>query len=45
LTFLSSTTHYTTTVGVTSELIRGDIFYWGTLMAGGILGSVPIVLV
>jgi ABC-type glycerol-3-phosphate transport system permease component len=24
---------------------RGDIFYWGSLMAGAILGSIPIVLV
>jgi multiple sugar transport system permease protein len=31
-------------VGVTSELIRGDIYYWGELMAGAILGSVPIVI-
>jgi multiple sugar transport system permease protein len=28
---------------VTSELIRGDIYFWGELMAGAILGSVPIV--
>jgi multiple sugar transport system permease protein len=29
---------------VTSELIRGDIYYWGQLMAGAVLGSVPIVI-
>jgi len=29
---------------VTSELIRGDIYFWGELMAGAILGSVPIVV-
>jgi multiple sugar transport system permease protein len=29
---------------VTSELIRGDIYFWGELMAGAILGSVPIVI-
>src|ERR671924_413717 len=34
-----------TTLGVTAELIRGDIFYWGALMAGAVLGSIPIVLV
>jgi multiple sugar transport system permease protein len=45
LTFISSTAQKTTTVGVTAELIRGDIFYWGSLMAGAVLGSVPIVLV
>jgi multiple sugar transport system permease protein len=29
---------------VTSELIRGDIYYWGQLMAGAMLASVPIVI-
>jgi multiple sugar transport system permease protein len=45
LTFISSTAQKTATVGVTAELIRGDIFYWGALMAGAVLGSIPIVLV
>ena len=27
-------------VGVTSELIRGDVFFWGPLMAGALLGSI-----
>ena len=31
-------------MGVTSELIRGDIYYWGSLMAGAVLASVPIVV-
>ena len=34
----------TASVGVTSELIRGDIYFWGPLMAGAVLGSVPIVI-
>ena len=29
---------------MTSELIRGDIYYWGQLMAGAVLASVPIVI-
>jgi multiple sugar transport system permease protein len=45
LTFVSSTANKTITAGVTVELIRGDIFYWGELMAGAMMGSVPIVLV
>jgi multiple sugar transport system permease protein len=45
LTFISSTAQKTTTVGVTAELIRGDIFYWGALMASAVLSSIPIVLV
>ena len=32
------------TVGVFSELIRGDISYWGSLMAGACIGSLPIVI-
>jgi multiple sugar transport system permease protein len=44
LTFTSSSEEITASVGVTSELIRGDIYFWGPLMAGAILGSVPIVV-
>jgi multiple sugar transport system permease protein len=32
-------------VGVTADLIRGDIYYWGSLMAGAVLASVPIVAI
>ena len=34
----------TVPVGVTSELIRGDVFYWGPLMAGALLGSIPVAV-
>jgi multiple sugar transport system permease protein len=44
LTFTSSSDEFTAAVGVTSELIRGDIYFWGSLMAGAVLGSVPIVI-
>ena len=45
LVFLSSPERKTVPVGVVSELIRGDIYFWGQLMAGALLGSVPIALV
>jgi len=45
LVFLSSPEQKTVPVGVTSELIRGDIYFWGQLMAGALLGSVPVALV
>jgi multiple sugar transport system permease protein len=45
LTFTSSSDQFTASVGVTSELIRGDIYFWGSLMAGAVLGSVPIVII
>jgi multiple sugar transport system permease protein len=44
LTFTSSSEEITASVGITSELIRGDIYFWGSLMAGAVLGSVPIVI-
>ena len=45
LIFMSSAELKTVPVGVVSELIRGDIFFWGQLMAGALLGSVPVALV
>jgi multiple sugar transport system permease protein len=44
LVFLSSVDEKTVPVGVVSELIRGDIFFWGQLMAGALIGSVPVAL-
>lgn len=45
LTFVSQTANKTAVVGVTADLIRGDIYYWGSLMAGAVLASLPIVIV
>ena len=44
LIFMSSAELKTVPVGVVSELIRGDIFFWGQLMAGALLGSIPVAL-
>jgi multiple sugar transport system permease protein len=32
------------TVGLATALIRGDIFYWGSLMAGGLLIGIPVAI-
>jgi len=45
LVFLSSATTKTVPVGVVSELVRGDTFFWGPLMAGALLGSVPVAFI
>jgi multiple sugar transport system permease protein len=45
LTFISRTSQKTIPVGVVVELIRGDVYYWGSLMAGALLGSIPIAMV
>jgi multiple sugar transport system permease protein len=44
VTFISSGTNKTLTAGTVAELIRGDVFYWGPLMAGALLASVPVVI-
>ena len=44
LIFMSSAEMKTVPVGVVSELIRGDIFFWGQLMAGALLGSIPVAI-
>ncbi len=44
LTFISDSLKQTLSVGTTTELIRGDMFYWGPLMAGGLLAAIPVVL-
>jgi multiple sugar transport system permease protein len=45
LVFIHSPENKTIPVGVTSELIKGDVFFWGSLMAGALLGSVPVAIV
>ncbi len=45
LVFISDADNKTVPVGVVSELIRGDVFYWGSLMAGALLGSVPVAVI
>jgi multiple sugar transport system permease protein len=45
LVFLSSATNKTVPIGVVSELVRGDTFFWGPLMAGALLGSIPVAFV
>ncbi|HXZ43340.1 MAG TPA: carbohydrate ABC transporter permease [archaeon] len=45
LTFISTTNLKTVTAGVVVNLIRGDVFYWGSLMGGALLASLPVVLV
>jgi multiple sugar transport system permease protein len=44
LTFISDTTQKTMSVAVPTELIRGDAYFWGELMAASLLGSVPVAI-
>lgn len=44
LTFISSSEIKTAPVGVVTELVEGDVYHWGPLMAGALLGSLPVAL-
>ncbi len=44
LTFISSSEVKTVPVGVITELVEGDVYHWGSLMAGALLGSVPVAI-
>lgn len=45
LTFVSSSEVKTVPVGIVTELVDGDVYHWGALMAGALLGSLPVALV
>jgi multiple sugar transport system permease protein len=45
LVFTTSTDIKTIPVGVVTELVKGDVYFWGSLMAGALLGSVPVALI
>ena len=44
LTFISSASQKPITLGVATDLVRGDIFYWGELMAGALIATVPVAI-
>jgi multiple sugar transport system permease protein len=44
LTFISSSEYKTVSVGVITELVEGDVYHWGSLMAGALVGSLPVAI-
>jgi multiple sugar transport system permease protein len=45
LTFVTTASNYTVSVGVPTFLVHGDVYNWGALMAGCLIASLPIVIV
>ncbi|MGH9277302.1 MAG: carbohydrate ABC transporter permease [Acidimicrobiales bacterium] len=45
LAFVSQTSQKTVSVGVPTELVRGDVFFWQSLQAATLLVAIPIALV
>ena len=44
LTFITSSSQYTVSVGVPTFLVRGDVYFWGSLMAACLIVSLPIAV-
>jgi len=44
LTFVSASENKTVPVGVITELVEGDVYHWGSLMAGALVGSLPVAI-
>ncbi len=44
LTFLQSTPNKTVPVAIVNEFVDGDVYKWGSLMAGALVGSLPLVI-
>ncbi|HZJ10712.1 MAG TPA: carbohydrate ABC transporter permease [Trueperaceae bacterium] len=44
LTFVQSSAQKTVSIGVPTELVRGDVFRWGPLLAGALLASIPVAV-
>src|SRR5439155_20755437 len=45
LVFTSSASVKPVTLGVVTDLIRGDLFYWGELMAGALIAGLPVAII
>jgi multiple sugar transport system permease protein len=44
LAFVTSSSEKTVSIGVTTELIRGDVFFWQALMAAAAIVAIPVAL-
>ncbi|MCC7282513.1 MAG: carbohydrate ABC transporter permease [Acetobacteraceae bacterium] len=44
LAFIQSSERKTVPVAILTELVTGDVYQWGALMAGSLLGSLPVAI-
>jgi multiple sugar transport system permease protein len=45
VTFITALNSYTVSVGVPTFLVRGDVYFWGSMMAACLIASVPIAII
>ena len=43
-TFISTSEHRTVSAGIPNDLIRGDVFFWQSLMAATLIPAIPLAL-
>jgi multiple sugar transport system permease protein len=45
VTFITSSSSYTVSVGVPTFLVRGDVYFWGSMMGACLIASLPIAII
>ncbi len=45
VTFITSSASYTVSVGVPTFLVRGDVYFWGSMMGACLIASIPIAVI
>jgi multiple sugar transport system permease protein len=45
VTFITSSASYTLSVGVPTFLVRGDVYFWGSMMGACLIVSIPIAII
>jgi multiple sugar transport system permease protein len=45
VTFITASSSYTVSVGVPTFLVRGDVYFWGSMMAACLIASVPVAII
>jgi multiple sugar transport system permease protein len=45
VTFITASSSYTVSVGVPTFLVRGDVYFWGSMMAACLIASLPIAII
>ena len=44
VTFITGSANYTVSVGVPTFLVRGDVYFWGSMMGASLIASLPVAI-
>jgi multiple sugar transport system permease protein len=45
VTFITASKNYTVSVGIPTFLVRGDVYFWGSMMGACLIASLPIAII